>query len=45
MFVPLAQVSFVHLDDEIHIDNLQPDEMLVTADELPEAPNNDHYRS
>eukprot|EP00434_Breviolum_minutum_P025895 symbB.v1.2.022896.t1/scaffold2015.1/size92276/9 len=30
-------VSFVHLDDEIHVDNLQKEELLVTADELPEA--------
>ena len=31
------EVSFVHLDDEIHVDNLQKEELLVTADELPEA--------
>lgn len=27
----------MHLDDEIHVDNLQKEELLVTADELPEA--------
>lgn len=34
-----TQVSFVHLDDEIHVDNIPPEDMLVTADELPEAPS------
>jgi hypothetical protein len=33
----LDEVSFVHLDDEIHVDNLLREEMLVTADELPQA--------
>lgn len=36
---PPSEVSFVHLDDEIHVDNVRREEMLMTADELPQAPD------
>lgn len=38
-------VSFVHLDDEIHVDNLLREEMLVTADELPQASSHGQHSS
>lgn len=38
-------VSFVHLDDEIHVDNLLREEMLVAADELPQASSHGQHSS